>query len=351
MLAAEQIPEILIRGAAVGVFILMSLAILVSGRSSSRVTAALFYLSAAAHCLTQSKQIYAGLGFVVGPIWVFSVAAAGLLWAFTIELFDDSLRLRVIRFFPAALLVAVGSLAAILPPALARIAWLGHNLIGAALLIHALFVIWTGWREDLVEARRALRAPIIGIAAIYALAVVGIQSVELFAGTAERLSLLAASSLLAMSLCGGVLFLCVKDELFETSGRANDTTIASHDQHQLRRLMAEVDQEQVWRNEGLTIGSLATRLAIPEHQLRRLINQSLGYRNFTAFINERRITAAKDMLRDPLGRRTTIATIAFEVGFASLGPFNRAFRDATGQTPTQWRKLAEAEGLIPEITD
>jgi len=46
------------------------------------------------------------------------------------------------------------------------------------------------------------------------------------------------------------------------------------------------------REEGLTIGMLATKLAVPEHRLRRAINQSLGYRNFSSFINRARIEAA-----------------------------------------------------------
>jgi AraC-like DNA-binding protein len=33
----------------------------------------------------------------------------------------------------------------------------------------------------------------------------------------------------------------------------------------------------------------------------------------------------------------TILSIAYDVGFASLGPFSRAFRDMNGMTPTQYR--------------
>jgi AraC-like DNA-binding protein len=64
----------------------------------------------------------------------------------------------------------------------------------------------------------------------------------------------------------------------------------------------------------------------------------LGYRNFAAFLNERRIAAAKVALADPERTRVAISTIAFEVGFSSLAPFNRAFRDITGKTPTDWRR-------------
>ena len=36
--------------------------------------------------------------------------------------------------------------------------------------------------------------------------------------------------------------------------------------------------------------------------------------------------------------------IALDSGFASLGPFNRAFKDMTGQTPRQYRLACGANG-------
>ena len=95
-----------------------------------------------------------------------------------------------------------------------------------------------------------------------------------------------------------------------------------------------------WRQEGLTIGEVARRLDEPEHRLRRLINRRLGHRNFADFVNSFRIAAAKSRLADPGEARTTVATIAFDLGYGSLGPFNRAFRAATGATPTEWRRQA-----------
>jgi AraC-like DNA-binding protein len=46
------------------------------------------------------------------------------------------------------------------------------------------------------------------------------------------------------------------------------------------------------------------------------------------------------MLADPANARTPVSAIAFDLGYASLGPFNRAFKDATGLTPTAWRGRA-----------
>ena len=53
--------------------------------------------------------------------------------------------------------------------------------------------------------------------------------------------------------------------------------------------------------------------------------------------------AAKARLSDPAEARTTVAAIAFDLGYGSLGPFNRAFRSVTDLTPTEWRRRALAE--------
>jgi AraC-like DNA-binding protein len=45
-------------------------------------------------------------------------------------------------------------------------------------------------------------------------------------------------------------------------------------------------------------------------------------------------------LSDPAQARTPVSAIAYEMGFGSLGPFNRAFKGATGLTPTEWRRKA-----------
>ncbi len=89
---------------------------------------------------------------------------------------------------------------------------------------------------------------------------------------------------------------------------------------------------------GLTIAMLAATLDYPEHQLRKLINSRLGFRNFSAFLNSYRIPAAQAMLADPAKARTQVLAIALDVGFASIGPFNRAFRELTGVSPTTYRR-------------
>ena len=107
----------------------------------------------------------------------------------------------------------------------------------------------------------------------------------------------------------------------------------------LMRLMAD---ERIYRHEGITIGTLATKLGVPEYKLRRLINQRLGFRNFNVFLNNHRIAEAKAALADPSQAEVPVITIAMDAGFQSLGPFNRAFKATTGVTPTEYRRRNEA---------
>src|ERR1700681_446989 len=53
-----------------------------------------------------------------------------------------------------------------------------------------------------------------------------------------------------------------------------------------------------WRRSPISIGSLAAKLGIPEHGLRRLINRRLGYRNFNAFLNGYRLDDVMAALAD-----------------------------------------------------
>ncbi len=42
-----------------------------------------------------------------------------------------------------------------------------------------------------------------------------------------------------------------------------------------------------------------------------------------------------------------ILTIALTVGYNSINPFNRAFRDTKGMTPSAYRAQAQAERAVP----
>jgi AraC-like DNA-binding protein len=222
--------------------------------------------------------------------------------------------------------------------------------------VHAAVVIARGWSGDLLEGRRRLRALVLGFAALFAMA-------EVLLAFAVRLSPhgpwryfvvggpIGGATMTAVAVAVAALFLEAQLAMFGVARRAAagpDGRAEAVERVMLEKLNALMAAGG-WRREGLTIGQLAGELGEPEHRLRRLINQRLGHRNFAEFVNSYRIEAAKARLSDPAEARTTVAAIAFELGYGSLGPFNRAFRAATGATPTEWRR--EALQTSPELQE
>lgn len=346
--------EILTRGGAVGAFIGIAIAIARPPLTPARVTGVLFCLAAVAHTLTQHPAIRPALGFAWPAVWAFAVMGAGLFWAFATELFGDRPRLEPTRFAPAAILLAVGIAEKLMP--LADGVLLAHNLVSAALMIHVLFVIWSGWRNDLVESRRRLRGPILAAAALYAVGVIAVQISEVFWGSALALSPLAAAVLLALGLAGIGGLLQADPDLFAPTTAPRPVTplpesaraVSGEDIRVTQKLDRLMREERAYREEALTITALALKLSVPEHKLRRLINQQLGHRNFSTYLNQWRLTDAKQALADSGQRDVPISTIALDAGFQSLGPFNRAFKTETGLTPTEFRAQAlAAAGSVP----
>jgi AraC-like DNA-binding protein len=354
-MSGAPILELLLRGAAVGGFLALAIAIGRGRFARTRVTSALFCLAAAAHTLTQLPEIRLALGIAWILIWPFSVAGAGLFWLFAIELFEDRDRFDFRCLLPIAALLALGSGTKLASGNVAQGLWLGHNLLGAVLMAHVLFLIAAGWKSDLVEPRRRLRGPVLAAGAAYAFAITIIESGEILWRSAEAFSPIAATLLFAMSMAGVLAFLRADLALFGPSREApvdeapaELAELAEEDARAAAILDGLMRNERLSREPGLTVGALAARLRMPEYRLRRLINQRLGHRNFNAFLNQWRLAEAKEALADPAQREVPISTIALDAGFQSLGPFNRAFRAETGLTPSEFR--GRALGTVSPVT-
>jgi AraC-like DNA-binding protein len=347
-----QILELLARGVAVGAFLGVASLVLRGGLSPARLTGALFALAAGSHTLTQwpGVEIASALGWLMPLVWALSVGGAGFLWAFVSELFEDRANLDLRRFLPAAALFGIG-LGTVFAPQPQSFMF-AHKLMSGALTIHALAVVVAGWRSDLVESRRRLRGPILALALVYAFGAISVEAGELVAGSARALSPLAAGALMLLGLLSLSAFGQADPSLFGAAtrpaaarARDNETegaepSLSSDDRDTIAKLEALMREERPYREGGLTIASLALRVKVPEHRLRRLINQGLGYRNFNDFLNGWRLAEVEVALADPAQAQVPVATMAFDAGFGSLGPFNRAFKARTGLTPTAYREQA-----------
>jgi AraC-like DNA-binding protein len=332
--------EMVARGIAIGALLAMAAGFArQAARTHVRLTGVLFSLSTVAYALNSSPNIMQALGWFTYPVHFMALAGAGLFWLFIVTLFEDR-PLDWRGFLPWALLTAIGLVGIATPRPAASAIWIVHNLIEAGLAAHALYVVARSWRGDLVESRRRLRGPFLALVTLYVLTLSAFEIAESLGFFYDWFRLLGAATLALYCLAGAAVFLEARSELFgaPTPARAHvPERLDAGDRLTLDKLNVAM-AAGAWRREGLTIGDLAAEVGAPEHRLRPLINDHLGFRNFAGFINAARIEAAKTVLSDPAQARTTIAAIAFDLGFGSLGPFNRAFKDVTGLTPSEFRR-------------
>lgn len=343
--------QTLLRGLSVGAVLATGTGLLRSGHAGpARWVGAIFCLSVAAFSVQSGEAETQALHLLKWPIWLLSVAGTAWFWLFAATLFEDR-PITWDRLTPIAIMMLVGLVGAILPPPASGGVWIVHNLLEVVLVLHVARIMWRGWGGDLVEARRSLRGPFMVAIAIYCLVLSGFEIASALGLDPPWAPLLQAASLAAINLAGAAAFLRGRPDLFAVPARAVAVAadaVAPRDRPALARLRTIMADTDLWRREGLTIGQLAAEVGVPEHRLRRLINGGLGHRNFADFLNARRIEAARAFLAAPENARASISALAFDLGYASLGPFNRAFKEVAGLTPSAWRLRALGGSPNPE---
>ena len=97
-------------------------------------------------------------------------------------------------------------------------------------------------------------------------------------------------------------------------------------------------EEQLRREAGLTISTVAKTLNMPEYRLRAFIHEQLGFRNFNSMLHHYRVEDASILLIDSEKYTFLVLTIALTVGYQSTTPFNNVFRKIKVVTPSEFRK-------------
>lgn len=106
------------------------------------------------------------------------------------------------------------------------------------------------------------------------------------------------------------------------------------------RIRAVMERDALYLDRDLKVADLARALNTADDKVTQSITGDLGHANFNQMINTYRIEAACDLLRDDTAAARSILDVAMASGFASPGPFNRAFKAQTGLTPTAFRRQA-----------
>jgi AraC-like DNA-binding protein len=360
--AGTLVWDLLLRGAVGGVLGFHLIHLCLPGpRAATRAALALFTLSLIAYLFCQRGELFFLLPRPLAlATLALCVSSTAWLWLAARGLFDDHFALTVPLIGPAIALMLLG-LADNVPQLDAALAGLPrpegsvlehlHALAMLGFTGAALWEVGRGWRNDLVEPRRAVRrwaALGIGVYAAVALVVelaVRGRPVGALLPALHVLGIggvaLALAVLVARRSLGSILGLPPEPE---PGGTAPDEPVvhrpAAAPSPAMARLIRAMTDEQAHRREGLTLAELARTLELGETALRRLINQELGYRNFNDFLHHYRLQEASQRLA---GEDLPILSIALDCGYGSIGPFNRAFRQRFGMTPTEYRAAARME--------
>jgi AraC-like DNA-binding protein len=352
-MAALDIIDPMIRGGGIALFALW-IAILWRdhrGVLSARVAIAM-NLAIIAYLLA---KLFSRDGPSQFPFVVFDALAVmvpGLFWLFARLWFDDR---QSIGWRSWLLILGFGTLPlaqVVLMLTTGTFSWEIWAVVRVGMFAFALAGMWIAWRGrmgDLIEARRGFRLGVICAIGGFILLV---TFVEMFHNRETGHEMWRAVTLAA--IFAGTFIVSIglyrfrAAELFAPPDVAAppDRVAPSPDASPLaQRLRAVMAEERAYRAEGFSIAMLAARLGEPEYRVRRAINGEMGFRNFTAFLNGFRLDEVRGALADPAQREVPILTIALDAGFGSLGPFNRAFRDAEGMTPSEYRTRALATPL------
>ena len=350
--------EAALRGGAVVVLLLRIVVLARNARSSQASRYSALLLTGIAAYVIESAPGFGALALSLRlPIHVVSCGTPVAFWIAMGAVFVDEFRAR---WYHALAWLALATLG------MAELLVRSISIGAAQSALSAFFVllgIWhalAGRATDLVEGRRRRRLLLAFATALYTVLIVASNWVWPGGLSAASVSLANAIGLVTLIFLAAVLgsLPSTGEPSVPVTARAGSTPSRNDDPSPsptgadaalIEALRKLIEHGKIYRDQNLGIASLAQKLDVPEHRLRRLINRRLGHRNFSAFINGYRLAEAETALSDPGQAEVPILTIALDAGFGSIGPFNRAFKAHTGLTPTEYRRtrLDGAQGPAP----
>ncbi|MEO8760050.1 MAG: AraC family transcriptional regulator [Bacteroidia bacterium] len=126
-----------------------------------------------------------------------------------------------------------------------------------------------------------------------------------------------------------------KEEVkYKNSPLKQDTGLAI-----LQQLKALMDKDKLYLQSNISLDMVSSASGLSKHYISQAINENLQM-NFFEYINILRITEARELLLKPK-EELNIIEVAYQVGYNNKVSFNKAFKNITGQTPTEFRQSLE----------
>lgn len=139
----------------------------------------------------------------------------------------------------------------------------------------------------------------------------------------------------------------IPDFLFESNVAVADedknkkgmrlSSLSDEDIEKLKITLIEVlENQKPYKDDALTLGTLAGMMLISDKKLSELINVHLET-NFHDLINSYRIAEVKQKINAAEYQHLTLLGIAYESGFKSKTSFNRVFKQQVGMSPSAYK--------------
>ena len=283
-----------------------------------------------------SFAFYIASRFSAGPaeavFMMVGVGACGWAWLLTRALFDpaphDALWPRIV----AVVIATSGALSVVAAPdsGLSRLADGAYALSGSAALLLTFVEPFQTRGRPLARPEQRFRIIFLALyAALIAIAILGLGASagyrdDLVRGGCAVIGLVAVGAAVWFRLRHPLALVAPPGKRAPT---AEDMALA-------RRLLRLLQEEAIDAEPDLKIADVAARLGQPEYRVSQCISAALGFANFNRLINHHRIARARRLLVE---QDRPILGVAFDCGFGSVGPFNRAFRAEVGMTPRAFR--------------
>lgn len=318
-----------------------------AGSRVARIGGALLVLSIVGYLFMSDTELRNSVPGLVPTMTLLALSVPYCLWFFARAIFEAPWPRQFVVYACALVGISVWAIylgSDSLQSRFVSIAGITMRVLALLIVAHALLLSLKGRPDDLIERRRTFRLFFVVVISIQVTAVLLVELAQVGVSTPAWLSLVNVLIIAILTIGLAIPLLRLNGEFFglaantkSTIGKFSPGTLSATE-CVLREKLLELMDDGYFRETGLAVPVLAAKLGYPEHRLRSLINGKLGYRNFSAFLNSYRIRAAMNQLADPERARTQVLAIALDLGYASVGPFNRAFKEATGMTPTDYRQ-------------
>lgn len=302
-----------------------------------------FTLSIFCYVIIESRMIQSSIA-LVHIFMIGAICTPVLFWLLAQAIFEDHFKLSrsVIGWFLLQIVPHIFICAMFAPTWIAQFSKIIAGFVSFGFVLAGLYTALRTKQGDLVDSRLKFRNVFIIVTATLIGVTIIVEAVPI-----DKEAIVILQVLQRVSIFGITLYFIVNNfglrSGFFFNEIAKPKTPTQDDPQLNSKLQALIEGQKVYRKEGLTIGELAEQMSEQEYRLRRLINGQLGFRNFNDFLNQYRINEACEILSDPGQTKKTILEIAYDLGYQSIGPFNKAFKDLKGMTPTAYRKNQVSE--------